>query len=563
MDLHLHTPASSDYQNAEISYLDILRQAKAKNLDAIAFTDHNTVAGFRSMQEEIEQLRMLKQLDRILPEEAKKLDEYEQLLKDIVVFPGFEFTATFGFHVLGIFAPDKPLREIEHILLELNIPAEQLDEGSVTVGASADVLNAYSAISEAGGLAIAAHANSSNGIAMRGFAFGGQTKIAYTQDPNLAALEVTDLEKRGRYSTANFFSGKKPEYPRRMHCIQGSDAHRLMDDPKRASNLGVGGRVTEMLLSELSFKAIQELFASNDFARTRPRRRQKDQPAFDFVREAREEGRSIVQDFHTSMTVRGGNLYEVIADVCAFANTNGGTIFIGMTADPKEAIVGVKNASQARKQLEREIGKRISPPLECTVDSQKVGSATVLRVLVPRGEERPYAIDDNKIYIRSETETNLAVRDEIVSLVTGQQAAMAPPAPKKGGRPKRGKTAKAPAGEGAPRTGVEVVSVEERNGSAYYTVRDLRNGNVVKNVTEQSARKLWHYAIKQYADLPSDLSQAKVDWKGDLGVLREYTQFKQRRFDLVQKGGEKQRFFYGVTEDGIHGNWNELVGNGE
>lgn len=559
----MHTPASSDYQNPEISYLDILREAKAKKLDAIAFTDHNTVVGFRRMQEEIEQLRMLKELDRILPAEATKLGEYEDLLKDILVLPGFEFTASFGFHILGLFAPDKPLREIEHILLELNIPSDQLDEGSVTVGASADVLSAYSAISEAGGLAIAAHANSSNGIAMRGFAFGGQTKIAYTQDPNLVALEVTDLEKRGRYSTANFFSGKKPEYPRRMHCIQGSDAHRLKDDPKRSTNLGVGGRVTEMLLSDLSFKSIQELFASHDFARTRPRRRKKDQPDIDFVSEAREEGRSIVQDFHTSMTIRGGNLYEVIADICAFANTNGGTIFIGMTSDPKDAIVGVKNPSQATKQLDREIGKRISPPIDCTVDSQKVGAATVLRVLVPRGEDQPYAIDDNKIYIRSETVTNLAVRDEIVSLVTGQQAALKPVLSKKSARPKKGKIAKDSSDQGAPRTGVEVVSVEDRDGSAYYTVRDLRNGNVVKNVTEQSARKLWHYAIKQYAELPADITKAKVNWAEDLGVLRQYSQFKQKRFDLVQKADENNRFFYGVTEDGIHGKWSELVGNGE
>ena len=93
-------------------------------------------------------------------------------------------------------------------------------------GASTDVLNAYKIIREAGGLVIAAHANSTHGVAMRNFPFGGQTKIAYTQDANLDALEVTDMDHRG-HSTARFFNGSKPEYPRRMHCIQGSDAHRL------------------------------------------------------------------------------------------------------------------------------------------------------------------------------------------------------------------------------------------------------------------------------------------------------------------------------------------------
>ena len=156
---------------------------------------------------------------------------------------------------------------------------------------------------------------------MRGFPFGGQTKIAYTQDINLHALEVTDIAK-GRRSTQTFFSGTKPEYPRRMHCIQGSDAHRLQLEPQRKKNLGIGERATDVRLQKVSYDDLKDLFVSNDFARTRPHR-QKAEPAFDFVQAAREEGANIVQDFHEGMTARGGKLYAIIADVCAFANTNG------------------------------------------------------------------------------------------------------------------------------------------------------------------------------------------------------------------------------------------------
>lgn len=590
MDLHLHTPASSDYQNPEISYLDILKRAEGRGLDIISFADHNTVAGHRKMREEIEQLELLQKLNRILPEEEQRLKDYQRLLEKILLLPGFEFTATFGFHVMGVFSPQKPLRELEHILLELNVPSDQLDNGSVTVGASADVLAAYEAIHDAGGIAIAAHANSSNGVAMRGFAFGGQTKIAYTQDPHLMAMEVTDLEKRGRYATASFFSGTKPEYPRRMHCIQGSDAHRLETDPRRSSNLGVGDRVTEVLLPEVSFEALKELFESNDFARTRPRRKQRSDAEFDFVRGAREEGANLVQDFHESMNTRGGHLFNVIADVCAFANTNGGTLFIGVSPDTSLEPVGVRGAARAMKQLEDEINKRISPPIKCTVDSHKSGGKDIIRVLVPRGEDPPYAVDDNKIYLRNETETDLAVRDEIVNLVARKQQELEPVAlmdvgveeeseatPAKPARKKRSTRrkpaaatpaqtpAQAPAqtGGSAPRTGVEIVTAEQRSGETYYMVRDLRNGNVVKNVTEKSARKLWHYAIKQYADLPKDMKKAKVDWKGDLGLLREYTQYKQTRYDFVERNNGNYRFYYGVTEDGIHGDWQKFVKNGD
>lgn len=563
IDLHLHTPASSDYQQPAISYLDILQQAEARGLEIIAITDHNTVAGYRIMQDEIQQLELLEKLNRLLVEERARLMEYRRLQEKILVLPGFEFTATFGFHILAIFSPSKPVREIEHLLIDLRIPTEHLDEGSATIGASSDVLTAYRLIDEAGGLAIAAHANSSNGVAMRGFAFGGQTKIAYTQDPHLYALEVTDLEAKGKRTTATFFNGTKPEYPRRMHCIQGSDAHRLKSDPRRKKNLGVGDRTTDVLVPEISFDALKELFLSNDFARTRPRRK-KAEPAFDFIRAAREEGANIVQDFHEGMSVRGGKRYALIADVCAFANANGGTLYIGLNDQPRRPVVGVPDPDGAISQLEKEISNRISPQLHCTLDTHETSGKKVIRILVPRGEDPPYAVDDNKIYVRSETETGLAVRDEIVDLVLRgvpsverQEAEISlvsldqsPPAEV---------TTKA-GEETPPRTGVEVVGVEERNGSKYYTVRDLRNGNVVKNVTKTSARRLWHYAITQYAKYPSDLSQMEVHWQGDLGLVNKKKQGKGVRYDLVQRTPAGFKYYFGVTDDGIHGPWETLVG---
>ncbi|MGH2521470.1 MAG: RNA-binding domain-containing protein, partial [Anaerolineales bacterium] len=499
MDLHVHTPASADYQEPQATYLDVLRMAEARGLDIIAITDHNTIAGYRRLQEEIAELELLERLQRLRPEEKSRLAEYRRLLTKILVLPGFEFTATFGFHILGIFSPNTPERDIEHLLLSLNVPSDQLDRGSVTVGASADVLTAYRLIDQAGGLAIAAHANSTNGVAMRGFNFGGQTKIAYTQDVHLHALEVTDLEQKGRRTTAAFFNGSKPEYPRRMHFIQGSDAHRLTRDPNNPKNLGVGERATDILLEEVTFEELRAVLLGNDFARTRPRIRGTAQAQFDYVQQAREEGPNIVQDFHESMAQRGGKLYAIIADVCAFANTNGGTLYIGVSADPKQPPVGISNPEQAARELRSAIDRMITPRLTCTVDAQETRGKRVLRVSVPRGDDLPYAIEDNKIYVRDEAETSLAVRDEIVQLVMRGQATQAvTPArvdgvpPETAGPalevpattpPEAGPAAaavmagtpvaaQAPDSVGPPRTGVEIVDTEERDRTRYHTMRD-------------------------------------------------------------------------------------------
>jgi hypothetical protein len=559
VDLHLHTPASKDFHEPGVTYLDILRKAASSGLDIIAFTDHNTVGGVRVLYKEIESLEMLAQLKRIRPEEKQKLDEYRHLLKTVLVLPGFELTAMLGFHVLGIFPPQTDPRTLDHILLSLRVPPEKLDDGSTEVGATVDVLTAYRIIDEAGGLVIAAHANSTHGVALQGFDFGGQTKIAYTQDTHLHALEVTDLETKRRRTTANFFNGSKPEYPRRMHCIQGTDAHRLNQDAGDKNRLGVGDRVTEVYLSEPSFEALKELFLGNDFSRTRPFR--PTQAPFDHVLAARQQGTNIVQSFHESMSRQGGNLYNILCDACAFANANGGSIFVGVSDDLKCAVAGVSDPQEAVEIIRSEIEKKITPPLEIEINEHQTQGKKVLQLVVPAGEDPPYVLDDYKIYVRDETDTNLAVRDEIVALVKrsldkGYTATPTAPA--------LPDIDLSPVGSVSPepKTGVEIVLTEVRKGKAYYSLRDLRNGNIVHNVTKESARRLWQYAITEHETNPIEVS--KVEWQGDIGLWKKYKRGGNNQFDLAQRDPDHTlHVYYGVTEDGLHGPWHRLLSDND
>ncbi len=559
MDLHIHTPASNDYQQPGVTLLDVLKEAERQNMHIIAITDHNTVAGYRRMKEEIEDLELLERLKRLTPEEELRLAEYRRLLSKILVLPGFEFTATLGFHILGIFAPETPVRELEFLLRALRIPSELLDAGATEVGATVDVLTAYRLINEAGGLVIAAHANSSHGVALQGLNFGGQTRIAYTQDPNLHALEVTDLDKRGPKTTARFFDGSKPDYPRAMRCIQGSDCHRLTRDPHNPRNPGLGDRATEILLREKSFAALREVFLLDDMTLTRPYRPESAHP-FDHIQAAREQGPSIVQDFHEQYSKRGGHLDAIIHDVCAFANTNGGTLYIGLARDPRKAPQGISAPTRVIQTLKSEIAAAITPELEVSLDVQETQGAKVIRLIVPRGPEPPYAVNDNQIYIRSENETTLAVRDEIVELVkrgleTGPAESPAPSVPEDAGVP----LSIAPQVDTLepPRTGVEIIEVSERGNICYYTMHDLRNGSLVKNVTLRSARRLWRYAIQEMTENPVKPDQ--VRWMGDIGLWKRREYGDMVRYDLVQRTAQGLRVYYGVTEQGLHGPWMALV----
>jgi hypothetical protein len=563
MDIHIHTPASTDFQTPEYSFLDILQKAESRGINILAFTDHNTIAGYASILKEIEVLTSLEKTDRILQDEKHRLDEYKRLFTKLLILPGFEFTAMLGFHIIALFSPLITIREIEHLLIDLGVPASMLDDGSTTIGATVDVIRAYQLINQAGGIVIAAHANSANGVAMRGINFGGQTRIAYTQDRNLHALEVTDLDVKGPRTTLAFFNGTKPEYPRRMHCIQGSDSHRLSMDPLHKKNLGVGDRTTDVLLPELSFDELKDLFVSNDFSRTRPHRQVED-PKFDYIQTALDEGTNIVQSFHESISFKKDRLTPILADISAFSNTNGGTIFIGVTPGRLSSPAGVQNSAQVINSINKEIEDRISPPIKVSIDVQKYKGKSILRILIPRGDEFPYALDENKIYIRDESETNLAVRDEIVSLVARKLKSRS--GPENGGSPDEGsKSTFEPAINidqeipTEPKTGVEITQAIVRGGKTFYTMRDLRNGNTVKNVTQASARRLWHYAISKYDSVIANPLSKDILWIDNYGLISKYKQGQNDHFDFIFRSDNGYRYFFGVTLDGIEGVWRQFV----
>jgi hypothetical protein len=243
-------------------------------------------------------------------------------------------------------------------------------------------------------------------------------------------------------------------------------------------------------------------------------------------------------------------LHAVLRDVVAMANTNGGTVYIGVKADPKAHPVGIADPDEAIATLKAEIQRKITPPLEVEITTVDTHGRQVLQLSVPLGDDVPYAIDGTTIYLRQEAETNIAMRDEIVTLVRQTLQAEQVPSEEAKGE----KASAEPGGVDPPGTGVQIVETEERRGTRYHTMKDLRNGNVVRNVTRSSARKLWRYAITEHENNP--VQEEKVQWHGRLGLWKSSKRAGKVRYDLVQRMPDGQlHVYYGVTEDGVDGAW--------
>ena len=551
-DLHIHTPASEDYAEPHVTYLEILQEAERRELEIIAFTDHNSVHGYEQMRQEIDFLQTLERAQRLTPEEQERLNEFRRLLAKITVLPGFEFTSHFGAHILALFAPDRPISLIEATLLQLGVQPDLLKKGACAVPDTRHVTDAYEIIARAGGLVIAAHANGPNGVITETLRMGtsGQARIAATQHHALNALEFvnfyTDHEK---FTSPGFYNGKTEHYERRMFCIQGSDAHRLRRTTAGDGNAwhkhGIGDRYVELMLPEHSFGALKALLGSADFDRVRVPKRDQKQWEVDTMRAGQSSERQVLRPG------AGPALDTLWRDIAALANMGGGVVIVGIE-EGGAGVVGVPRPEQVSEQLRRQVQDQITPQPYLTLELMHYESRDLIRIEVRAPDHPPYMGADGAIYVRRGGETAMADRGEVIQLCRRAIA----------------EGASSPLDNGQdlelPRSGVEIVGAQKRSGQWQYEVRDLRT---TAGVTRERAQGLWSYAISRYEDLRDgrlDI-QSQVKWRGRLGLWRAYRQGNRTKYDLVHRdaNGVIDHVFFGVSDWGLGEGWQALLGERE
>jgi len=92
-------------------------------------------------------------------------------------------------------------------------------------------------------------------------------------------------------------------------------------------------------------------------------------------------------------------------EICAFANSKGGKILIGITDDGK--IKGVKSSNQFISRI-YDLTRNFDPPLQVTVEEV----ATILIITVPEGMNKPYSLN-GRFYMRYGANSQQLNRDEI------------------------------------------------------------------------------------------------------------------------------------------------------
>lgn len=242
MDLHVHTPASYDFKNKEITPEQIVEHCQNLGLDAIAITDHNT---------------------------GEYIDKIKAVAKGkVIIFPGVEISCvggSSGIHIIGIFDVDKTTRDIESILAKLDIEPERYGkEDAITQKSVNDVINI---ISERGGIAIAAHSQSSKGVLRE---MQGLQRTEIMNNPNLLAVEAAlesdfqnDEKAKNKKRTIDILNGEDINYKRKLAVYIASDSRKNGIEGHCIE--GIGDKFTYFKTDdEITLESLRQCFIDRD-----------------------------------------------------------------------------------------------------------------------------------------------------------------------------------------------------------------------------------------------------------------------------------------------------------
>ena len=391
IDLHVHSPASRDYigPKEDSEYIGIIKRANdfedldrgfksgrpratLKPIKCIAFTDHNSVEGFRKWKgiydDTIKLAEAVRDRDPNNPL-VQKLDEDIAILRSVRVLMGFELKAYPGVHLLFIFHESVDSTSATQFLSDMyQQPYEAIagDPEPTTVVPVEEILSRAIDLFHDHFLVVAPHVESHGGVyeALKQL---NQVRIRVLTHPALRALSFNKSDTRDRLKEML----SKPEYARAepLSFIQASDAHgsRGVVGQPRTDVKVPNGRATFTSIKE-ALSHSGRIKCSVDFADEEYNRLINDEPVALF------QGQSELPTF------RQEDRDEIASFACAALNGDGGIIVLDATLPPGTELHQIY-PEQLRKELDGILEGSIEPEVPMILTRAISFSANKVRVL--------------------------------------------------------------------------------------------------------------------------------------------------------------------------------------
>jgi hypothetical protein len=254
-DLHIHTIYSEDYKTKsepDKCINAILRKCYEKEINIIAFTDHNTIAAYKKYSQLKDNIRQeydfIKKYS-ITDEKTKDVEELYQIYNYVNVFPGVELEVNPGVHIVIIFNPKIEINTICNYVKDFGY--SESDNGQFIGEAKKDIFNLLDTFDNKEVIIYAPHIENSKGLL---YVFEKNPFLSKViKHPALDGISCNNSSTLKKLK--DFIKDIKRDKP--LVFLEASDAHNLDE---------IGSRTTFFNLEDISFNKLKESFFSPELS---------------------------------------------------------------------------------------------------------------------------------------------------------------------------------------------------------------------------------------------------------------------------------------------------------
>lgn len=247
VDLHVHTPSSSDYDKVEKeNTLDeemtlFLEKIAISDIDIIAITDHNTIDGYKKYKEIV-----------------NGNEDLNYKLRKKLILPGIEITC-YNIHFLAIFDENIEIGKIERLLYEVGLKDENIKNSELSAD-RVSPLSLCEKINEFGGITILPHVDSDNGLLQYYIKDNNKKENDTVIKGNVIKKILNTKNVLGVcVNNKNYIERIKDviiNFNKDMKILQASDCHSIKDI-YNASGKPLGERCSYIKVGKLKFTALK------------------------------------------------------------------------------------------------------------------------------------------------------------------------------------------------------------------------------------------------------------------------------------------------------------------
>lgn len=319
-DLHIHSPVSPDFNiSPEVAdpFLELLQQAHDNQIEIICITDHNDIHGYFKLKDLENEIKSVKDgLQKRQIPIPSQINQQSELFDKVIYLPGVELDVYPNIHLVIIFDPNDTEDAINDFIIRAGYPPNIRGDETSARYAKWTFAEALDEADSVGAITIAAHIDSDKGIYEESKSWG-QARIDAFTHKSLWAMEFLKTTSRDQIINMLRYD---PNYLRNspLAFIQSSDFHGKTDQK-------IGDRRTFIRIDNLLQNDKKKVFDAIKIALRNP-------DEYISAPESPDVG-LILKKLMTAPFVvdinSDDNLQLISRYICAYANSEDGTIVIG------------------------------------------------------------------------------------------------------------------------------------------------------------------------------------------------------------------------------------------